>query len=725
MNPKFLTTFEARTALDTPQIVISWEFDDQWWALVRRFTIRMSPHGWPTNLSEGAIVFTASPSETTKANELAVVPPVIEPERIYYFTMFVEWRDDVLAQEYFRTLGILEGGSPITRHFAFPESYAGRVVGIVNLADPPITSRDTLAIATVSPSGDSFVLFWEIATGFVIAEMNVTPVLNAGDRISSIAWCGQLSSSPAQVIFTTEQRELIHLTYPSDTGSPNLPSEDPALGDVNYRLDLTEIFGEELYGPGAVFTDFTTDDSAIEFADKASWGGVPVSYVILDRRRRYVYRVLYGGGSPTIFRVELDYREDMTGTNPYSVTLSNEYIQPGTAKVVIKASGVVVAVDNRSGSFLGRNGYIVTGGSINYDAAAGIDSLEFDPTHAPNPGDTLEVVYAPYKYDGLSWSHDGADGSLVVSGQQRLEDRLRNFVMQFGDDENNLTDATPTFTYIAAVPVALFAFPISTDAYRYSVIEEGGLISIWVPDSALTINRVSVWTNHRTHAYSGLKHEGRDFSLKWDAIGFLSEAFRSLDRTSTLGLPSKMLGTAPYGERLHLTDGFVGTQTERLMRLLGMLLDRHRGLIEWYWNHFDLRTCDPKWLTSLAYRYGIADLNPDWPMSKQRVYMELRPLINQRKGTLRAIEQLMKFYGFELATASTSIIIGRETFDSGIDFDLGGILDTFGELFEVQVILRLRRISDGAELPAADPMVEFLLGKINKIKTYNVTVRYE
>ena len=823
MRRKFLTSLEARTALETPQIVVTWEYDEALFPLIQSVQLRRSDVGWPVEPTDGDAVVTYF-APTISQNSYADL--AVEPGKLYYYTLFFQYREANLSRERFRELGRLTGGPPITEHFTQTSGYPGTVVGLAQLtpATVPQSYNGILVIAAVNADGDSALLFWRMDTGFVEYEMDLSEVVPAGDRISSIAWIGRINTEQATGIITTSRRRLIQFRYPH---SVSFPTDDPDSGDVIADYDLTEKLGEQVYGTGQKFFDFNIAGSAVEWADVVGptdlsgdntvgytltpisryivphsiriredgggtlvavddgaggfvgqngavvnfgsveylgptrqivnlkfavdpgplevdfvsprYGGAvdPRYILLLDSLRNKVYRLQYSDGEyPAIpeelfpFETRLNPDENLSGDNAngYNLILSTPNIRNGSVVIRRLVDDVIVAIDTGIGRFAGRNGWPVWSGTITYEGGAAVTDLRFSQdgidfvSYDPGP---LSVEYAIGTFTEITQIWDGSNLRNGVAFTQEIEGRDVTEIDEYlwCNDDPYETPGSLLRTYVDEPIIGLF-FRNSNAVYDLFTIGAQGNLGFWWPRIASANNYYTSWFDHRVHAYSGRAYP-QEFSFRDNLYGWLSESMRSQDHTP-LDLPS---ATIEDGEVVRRDFAGAYKQIERLYRLVGLFLDRTVDLRLFFQNHLDPRRCDPRWLTSLAYRSGVGDLGVDWPLDRQRIYMELRPLINQRKGTLRAIEQLVKFYGFELGTATTQIILGRQFFDSWdsinpVPFDSGSTFDTFGELFEVLLQIRLRRISDLEELPGADPMAEFLVNKINKIIPFNVTLEY-
>lgn len=824
MRRKFLTSFEARTALETPQIVLTWEYDEALFPLIQSFQIRRSEIAWPIEPTDGDEVvtyFTPSVAETSYADL------DIEPDRMYYYTAFFQYRETNLSRERFRVSGRLTGGPPITDHFTQTSGYPGTVVGMAQLTPATIPQLYTgyMVIAVVNADGDSALLFWKMDTGFVEYEMDLSEVIADGDRISSIAWIGRIASEQSIAVITTYRKRLIYFTYPHNL---SFPTDDPGSGDILADYDLAEKLGEQIYGPGDKFQDFDIVGSALEWGAKfgptdltgdntvgysatlpsyivpesvrirldgggtlvaiddgagnlvgqngaiVTFGSIgygpgaalsglkfavdpgpleidyvgpryagaldPLYVLLLDGLRNKVYRLQYSDGeypgTPDElfpFETRLNPDEDLSGDNAngYNLTLATPDIKRGSVVIRRLLDDQIVAIDSGLGSFIGRNGWPVWGGSIVYEGGAAVADLRFSTDGvdfaAYDPG-TLSVEYAIGTFTEITqmWSA-GSSPSLknAVAFTQEIEGRDVTEIDEYTWYDNDPYENPGALerTYVDEPVIGLF-FRNANTAYDLFTIGAEGNIGFWWPRIPAVDNYYTSWLDHHVQAYSGREYTD-EFNFRDSLYQYLSESMRSTDHTPTA------LGSTTLEDSEVIRRDMTGTyrQVERLMRLVGLHLDRAVGLRLFFQNHLNPRKCDPRWLASLAYHFGIGDLGTDWPLDRQRIYMELRPLINQRKGTLRAVEQLVKFYGFELATADTQIILGRQFFDSWdsinpVPFDSGSTFDTFGELFEVLLQIRLRRISDLEELPGADPMAEFLVNKINKIIPFNVTLEY-
>jgi len=828
MIRKFLTSFTTRTALETPQIVLNWEFDASLFPLIQSFQLVRSETVWPRTVDEGTIVLSSFPFQLTGYFS----DTTVEADQLYYYTMIIQWRDTNLSKEKYREVeGNLEGGAAITEHFAFSREYPGTVVGIVQLTLSPnsFLYDGIMVVAVVDSDGTSSLLFWRMDTGFVEYQMDISGVLDTGDAVSSIAWCGTLDGNPGNAIITTKKFKLIHFLYPNNL---SFPEGNPSSGGIVDSYDIREELGKEIYTPGQFFRDLQIVDSAIEwgtdltaalagdntvgystvssstfgiptmvrvretagdtivaiddgvggFIGQGTWGvlsgtiyrdsqgryaGMVVSnlifdndpgalaldwvqpsfgqgarnYLLLDGLRNRVYRLSFATGEyvpdPDFpFETVLNPDQSVGGNNltGYNQVLDDVRILPGSVILRRTSDGKIVAIDDGLGGFIGRNGWPIYVGSITYTGGATISNLQFaqQPT-PPDPPDfvvndpgTLDVEYAIGHFTAVASVWTGTQQRVAVSFWEDSAGYQKTQIMEFPvqDSDPYETPGSLLRTYLTE-PIAGLFYRVTVLIYKYYSVSFDGLIQLWNGQSSSSLSNYSRWVDHRTQALSGREYIDGEFSFRDNLYDFISDGMRFRDHDPLF----LNLTTLADGEQIHRGVGTSKQQIERLLRMFGLLIDRSIDYRNFFQNHLDPEYCDPKWLTSLALHFGIADLDPDWPLDRQRIYMQLRPLINQKKGTLSAMELLIKFFGFEFSTANTRIIVGRQTFDSWdtsnpIPFDSGSIFDTFGGFFEVLLQIRLRRIIDLEEVPFYDPMVEFIIDRLNLIKPFNVTIEY-
>jgi len=823
MIRRFLNSFESRTALETPQIVLTWEFNESLFPLIQSFQIVRSETVWPRTAAEGNIVLSGFP--TSLSGNFADIG--IDPDRLYYYTMIIQWRDAQLSKERYREIdGHLAGGFPITDHFAFSPSYPGTVVGVARVYRGPLTGTydGLLAIAVIDSDGTSSILFWRMDTGFVEYRMELGGILAAGDAISSIAWCGRIGSDPGRAIITTKRFQLIHFSYPNNL---SIPTDDPGAGDIISSYDLRiqlglQIYPDPPYPPGSKFRDFNIVDSAIEWgvyktagllgnngigyskgitSDSAvptlvyirettgdtiiavdngsggftgigpwvvssgtityaqtvisnlkftvdpgalavdyvypTFGSGALNYLLLDGLRNRVYRLSFADGeyyddSDFPFETVLNPDQNVGGDNliGYNQVLDNSTILPGTVVLRRTLDNQVVAIDDGLGGFIGRNGWPIYGGVITYTNAT-ISNLQFALDEEPpdfttkNPG-ILTVEYAIGHFTAIASVWTGTVYRVGVSFWEDTQGYAKTQILEFPAANNDPYENPGALlrTYLTE-PISGLFYRVASLVYLYQSVTADGLVQLWQAQSASSNVNYSFWLYHKTQAFSGREYVEGEFSFRDNLYDYISDSMRFRDHT-----PKFLNLTAlDDGELVHRNVPYSKKQLERLLRMFGLLIDRAVDYRNFFQNHLDPELCDPRWLTSLAMHFGIADLDPNWPLDRQRIYMQLRPLINQKKGTLSAMELLIKFFGFEFAAASTRIIVGRQTFDSWdtatpIPFDSGGIFDTFGGFFEVLFQIRLRRIIDLEEVPSYDPIVEFIIDRLNQIKPFNVTIEY-
>lgn len=685
-NPIFLTSFTAETALETPQILVRWEFDQSLVADIRAFTIRRDTVRWPESDSEGeAILHWDEDQDSDLPTHVADTD--IEPMTVYYYTAIIEYRKDPFSW-------VVVNQTPLP----FNSRWSGQANGLAWGGEA--NGLDTrMVISGIDAVGVPRLWVMRFYRDLVDQSISMIDALQAGEDVVSLGWAGPLGTDSAGYCVTSFNRVLRFSYDPTGAIRPA-----PSAG---WPVDFRVVTGDASATARSVCLEFQTLPLA-----------TPDAVTVLDNANQMAYRL-----DPT----------------------------NGASLSVIDLTSLPDVSDLRTILFDHDN--------QRYGVASGRRIMWFDVNDAaPNAGTLLAntYMYDPPQDAGYFGNHVGAiqqDGrwsgwELDVSATPRnllshwVQHRAYGFSgRQYPDPAFSFRDKLYGFLsermrrsdHTPRLPVG--------DRYQRIVLSSPnqsirGRLEHYpiVPGSVVIYDEGSPVTELIDNGSGALIGSGGHYGSVDYRDGSFEVVFSPIDPAIPVGDVRAQWQQSPVswrGDRI--AHDMPGTlyQINRLCRFIGLWLDRLVDYRDWLPRQLDPDTAPPDALPHLAYRSSIPDLDPNMNLDRQRLYLYLYPEVIKLRGTLSGFKLLLKFYGYLLDFYPSQIIPSRQFLDStqadppGYPLDYPTNFDTSGGLFVINFKLKFRRIADGMAMPEDDPVTQFLLGRLEKIKPLNAILTYQ
>lgn len=213
IHPELLSAFDVRTALETPQILVSWEFDSGVTAVYpwTHIMIRRSKLRFPLLQTEGELVLdTAVPVAGDCVADLTC-----DPDCFYYYTMFVTY----VSGDFIPIL--------------YDQKIERMLAHVVGVAKHP-TEKEKVILAGRNSVRDPQIWTYNLDTMLAERVLSLSEILVAGEELAVVPFYGEQTwvgpIPPTAFVIVTTKRVLV---VESDLQS------DPVETDILYQWNLS------------------------------------------------------------------------------------------------------------------------------------------------------------------------------------------------------------------------------------------------------------------------------------------------------------------------------------------------------------------------------------------------------------------------------------------------------------------------------------------------------
>jgi len=425
MEPEFLTEIEAKTALETPQILLQWAFDTsletplggvEWpWSSL---SIRRSSDRYPESVSEGDAVH----SESWSTNPSTSVADIsLEPLKSYYYSLFLQYTDHasspVEVDDDISRLGSVFSG--VLREEPDP---------IVAVSDAVTYSTDVVTSATGEFLNN------DVEAGFILR------VVGGPDdgyyRIESVDSNSQLtletaltSSASGVQIEIYSDHHLFWVVGVDYRRKPSIWRYDEEDETVDIKIDLSAILNHEEFPVALGLSEDISGTKYIAFATARRWVRLPRA-VTSPTTDDIVNEITFDGVLPGGFTVAGSHFDP--GSDTLSILDSSNY----AIHLVTESTGVYSASRDLSGleevaedtlRGLSYDGTYYHVGNRNY----AMRILATIPT--PDQDDIDRITYfKDLLIADLDWFLDPLASQEYVVTVNDVTDRLRTYEVEVG-----------------------------------------------------------------------------------------------------------------------------------------------------------------------------------------------------------------------------------------------------------------------------------------------------
>lgn len=783
--PRFLTEFTAEMALETPQILLRWAFDPAFEADIQEFRIVRRSDRWAVNAADGEVLTTWKASQDIpKPTNFA--DRTVDGVSLYHYVMEVSYQADPMSlvqsevtprlingrysgraeamafdqgatEDRYSVAGLDDKGSNVLQFFNVGKDLIEQEFSLEALLQ---AGEDIVSLGFTGPldgsltgiAGTSFgrILKFSYAVGNDIAPaflggwpIRITEIVGVDTRAVLAGMCVEFPGGYGISVgaFIVVLDGTLYETPPFRRAY-KLAIADGVLQDVvDYGLmtDFVSI--------SDIAYDHTDNRIALALGRKIVAypasdlipANVPVFSAAMAGAGDGPYTLTLGypvGDTPSLALGSISIRDDngVLGRDlPISAIVGEIVTEPGAAVNVLSS-----AVDYDQGSIT-----VTFDGTPTGSVLVDYSDSDFRTVGAYEAMDGITFrtgLYITLQNDGRfsEWEASGASEPVFLISEWQTHRVSAHSgrvypdpVFSFRDEHYQLlsrrmrgVDHSPIFLDTTPFSKVIGANPDKTFTGKL----EGVPIvpgSVIVQDDSSSVGDITDdgAGNFGGAGFGSINYENGEYTV----------TFSDPDPSIPIGNVTILWSQVPVslrGDHIGREVTLPQKHLERFVRFIGLLLDRTVDYRDLLHEQLDIEKAMPEYLPHLAFKSGVPDLNPDFNLDRQRLYLSLYPEVLRQRGTLGGFKLLLKYYGYLLDFTPSQIVPSRQFFDSttvsppGFEFDFPTVFDTSGGAFVVNFKLKFRRISDLEVMPAADPTTKFLLGRLEKIKPFNTILEY-